>query len=179
MLDKSEFETLTYYLVFNELSANSVKLPSSVPKNVVQIARAMGLDYAYTSEQDALRDLSPVARRILHDAIFALCRLCAHMATTDLTADEIATLIEAAHRRVREVACDWDDVGRVMRTVYNEEGAEAAEGIRIDEENGYGYICPHMTHPRIVIRTEGDTEEFAAELCDKYTERIKGILKNK
>ena len=179
VLDKNEFETLCYYLVFNELSTNSVKLPSSVSKNVVQIARTMGLDYAYTSEQDALRDLSPVSRRILHDGIFALCRLCAHMATTDLTADEVATLIEAAHRRVREVSCDWDDVGRVMRTVYNEDGAESAEGIRIEEESGYGYICPHMTHPRIVIRTEGDTEEFAAELCDKYTDLVKGILKKK
>jgi hypothetical protein len=43
---------------------------------------------------------------------------------------------------------------------------------------GYGYICPHTaTRPAIIIRTEGDTEEFAAELCEKYTDMVRRILK--
>lgn len=179
VLSKQDFEALAYYLVFNELSTNSVKLSSSVSKNVVQIARTMGLEYSYTSEQEAVHSLSPTSRRILHDAIFAACRLCAHIATAGVSADEIATLIETAHRRTREINCDWEDIGRVMRSVYNEDGTEAAEGIRIDEAEGYGYICPHMTHPRIVIRTEGSTEEFADELCGKYTDLVKSIIKNK
>jgi hypothetical protein len=47
----------------------------------------------------------------------------------------------------------------------------------LDVAGGYGYICPHATRPTILIRTEGDTEEFAAELCEKYTDMVRRILK--
>ena len=106
-----------------------------------------------------------------------MCRLLEHIARTGVSLEEIAAMIEPEHRRVREISCDWADMGRVIKTVYQIGNASANEGIRLDDDRGYGYICPHMTHPKIVIRTEGDTEEFAEELCEKYTGMVKRIIK--
>ncbi|MDD5018606.1 MAG: hypothetical protein PHO15_10980, partial [Eubacteriales bacterium] len=100
-----------------------------------------------------------------------------HMARTGILIEEIAAMIAPEHLRVREIGCDWEDMGRVIRTMYGKDDAYASEGLRMDTDGGYGYICPHMTHPRIVIRTEGDTEEFAEELCQKYTDMVRRILK--
>lgn len=177
-LGRSEFESLVYYLIFNDLGKNEIILPSRVSRNVVSIAEIMGLDYTYGSEQEALLAMSMDNRRMLHDGIYAVCRLVEHIARTGVTLDEIVTMMEPEHLRVREVSCDWEDIGRVIKTVYSKGEAHANEGIRLDDDNGYGYICPHTTHPKIVIRTEGFTEEFAQELCDKYTDMVRDIIKN-
>ena len=86
-------------------------------------------------------------------------------------------MIEPSRMKVKAVGCNWEDIGRVIGGVYAQGGATASEGLRLDVAGGYGYICPHATRPTIIIRTEGDTEEFAAELCERYTDMVRRILK--
>lgn len=176
VIGEGEFETIAYYLIFNGLGGDSVTLPSSVSRSTVAVAEVMGLKVSYASEEEALRSFGTDAWRMLFDGVYAVCRLAEHIARTGLSLEEIAGMIEPEHKRVREISCDWDDIGRVIKTVYREGASAAAEGLRLDVENGYGYICPHATHPKIVIRTEGYTEEYAEELCEKYTDMVKKIL---
>ncbi len=177
VLGEGDFETIAYYLIFSDVDNSSVKLPSGVSRSVSSMADIMGMKYSYVSEQEALRSISRDNRRMLFDGVFAVCRLAEHIARTGISLDEIAAMIEPEHRRVREISCGWDDIGRVIKTVYQQGGAHAAEGLRLDEENGYGYICPHSTHPKIIVRTEGFTEEYAEELCEKYTDMVRKIIK--
>ncbi len=177
VISESEFGTIAYYLLFNSIGGDSVSLPSSVSRGVVSIAKVMGLKVAYVCEEEALRAMSMDSRRLLFDGIYAVCRLAEHIARTGLTLSEIAAMIEPEHKRVREISCSWDDIGRVIKEVYREGASAAAEGLRLDVENGYGYICPHSTNPKIIIRTEGFTEEYAEELCEKYTDMVKKIIK--
>lgn len=177
VLSANEFETLVYYLIFSSLAANDIKLPSSISASVTNIAKIIGLNYTYVSEQEALYALNPGNRRLLFDGIFAVCRLAEHISRTGTSIEEIAQMIELGHVRVNEIGCDFEDMGRVIKTIYSRGEAHANEGIRLDAENGYGYICPHTTQPKIIIRTEGYTEEFAQELCTKYTDMVKGIIK--
>jgi mannose-1-phosphate guanylyltransferase/phosphomannomutase len=135
------------------------------------------LKVTYASEEEALHAMSTDSRRVLFDGAYAVCRLAEHIARTGISIEEIAAMIEPEHKRVREISCDWDDIGRVIKTVYREGASAATEGLRLDVEDGYGYICPHETHPKIIIRTEGFTEEYAEELCEKYTDMVKKILK--
>jgi len=176
-LDKSEFEALVYYLIMSDINTAEVKLPSSAPLSAAALAQMMNLPVAYTSRQEALESYSAQNRRMLFDAVYAVCRLAQHIAHTGASLEDIAAMISPPHIRVSEVACGWEDIGRVIRTVYETGRACASEGLRMDEQNGYGYICPHENSPKIVIRTEGHTEEFAEELCAKYTGMVKDILK--
>lgn len=176
-LTDAEFETLAYYLIFSDINTKEVKLPSSVSRSAVAIAEMMGLEVAYVSEEESMKSLSMKNRRIRYDSVYAVCRLTEHIARTGIGIEEIVAMVPPAHMRLREVACDWEDIGRVIRDVYTKGHTSANEGIRLDVQNGYGYICPHESQPRIIIRAEGHTEEFAEELCGKYTEMVKEVLK--
>ncbi len=175
-VDADDFRAVCYYLVLAGLERKTVTLPTGAPGSVVSMARRLGLEVSFASEQEALLSLSVEQRRVLFDAVYAVCRLAEHIARTGATIEEIASMVTSGHVRVREVGCDWEDVGRIIGGMYRQ-GAHASEGLRFEEGKGFGYICPHTTHPRIIIRTEGDTEEFATELCEKYTDMIKRILK--
>jgi phosphomannomutase len=177
VLDQEECHTLGYYLVINGMSGGEISLPSGVTRSVVGVADMLGLTYSFASEEEAAASLSLDARRILFDGIFMLCRFAEHLARTGLLASEIGALIEPSFMKVKTVGCDWEDIGRVIGGVYSQGGAVASEGLRLDVAGGYGYICPHATRPTIIIRTEADTEEFAAELCEKYTDMVRRILK--
>ncbi len=177
IIDTEDFKAVTWYLVLAGMERKTAVMPTSAPGSVVSLARRLGLEVKFGSEQEALMSLSTDQRRVLFDGIFATARLCEHIARTGATAEEIASMIRPGHVRVREVGCEWEDVGRVIGGMY-QSGVHASEGLRFEEgSRGFGYICPHTTRPRIIIRTEGDTEEFASELCEKYTELVKRILK--
>lgn len=179
VLGADECRMLGYYLVFSSFNKSSVCLPSGVLRGVTALADIFGVSYDFTSEEQARADLSPGQRQLLCDGFFAVCRLAEHIARTGATADELAALIAAPHVKVRAVGCDFEDIGRVIGAVYAQGGAHANEGLRLDSGGGCGYICPHDSHPTILIRTEADTEEFAEELCDMYTDMVRGILKKK
>ncbi len=177
ILGPDECRTLAYYLVMNGLSGSEISLPSGVMRGVVTMADVLGFTYSFTSEEAAAQSLPPDSRRVLFDGVYTLCRFAEHLARTGLSANEIGAMIEPAHIKVKAVGCDWEDIGRVIGGVYAQGGATASEGLRLDVAGGYGYICPHATRPTIIIRTEGDTEEFAAELCERYTDMVRRILK--
>ena len=177
VIDSEDFRAVTWYLVLAGLERKTVTLATGASGSVVSVARRLGLEVTFGSEQDALLSLTTEQRRVLFDSIYATARLTEHIARTGAAVEEIASMIRPGHVRVREVGCEWEDVGRVIGGMYRQ-GAHASEGLRFEEgSRGFGYICPHTTHPRIIVRTEGDTEEFASELCEKYTDMVKRILK--
>jgi mannose-1-phosphate guanylyltransferase/phosphomannomutase len=179
VMGQDEYKALSYYLVFSSLNKPVVNLPSGVSRSVVAAADVLNISYEFTSEEDAALDLSPDQRRVLYDGVFGICRVAEHMARSGVTADEVAAVIEQSHTRVKAISCDYDDIGRVIGGMYARGGAYANEGLRLDVQGGFGYICPHATRPTIIIRTEGDTEEFAEELCETYADMVRRIVRSK
>ena len=177
VLGTDEWQALCYYLVFNSLNKPVVNLPSGISRSVLAAADVLGISYEFTSEEDAAADLSPDQRRVLYDGVFGVCRFAEHLARSGVTADEVAAVIEQPHTKVKTISCDFEDIGRVIGTMYARGGAFANEGLRLDVQGGFGYICPHATRPTIIIRTEGDTEEFAAELCETYADMVRRIVR--
>lgn len=179
VLSADECHMLWYFLVFSSFNKESLCLPSGVLRGVTGLADIFGIKYDYTSEEEARADISPDQRRLLCDGFFAVCRLAEHIARTGATVDELAAVIAPPHVKVKAVSCDFEDIGRVIGTVYELGGAYANEGLRLETGEGCGYICPHATRPTILIRTEADTEEFATELCESYADMVRKILQKK
>ena len=179
VLEADECHMLWYYLVFSHFNKNSIKLPSSVLRGVTAIADIFGIAYTYASQEEALGDLSADQRRILFDGFFAVCRLAEHIARTGATMDELAAMISPPHVKVKAVRCDYEDIGRVIGTLYARGDAHAAEGLRLDLGDGCSYICPHESSPTILIRTEANSEEYAQELCDSYADIVRRIAQKK
>jgi len=177
VMEQDECKALAYYLVFSSLNKPVVNLPSGVSRSVVAAANVLNLSYEFTTEEDAALDISPDQRRVLYDGVFGICRLAEHMARSGVTADEVAAVIQQSHTKVKTISCDFDDIGRVIGGMYARGGAFANEGLRLDVQGGFGYICPHDTRPTIIIRTGGDTEEFAEELCETYADMVRRIVR--
>lgn len=176
VLNSDECNMVWYYLIFSSFNKNSIKLPSGVLRGVTALADIFGIQYSFSSVEESLRELSLDQRRLLNDGLFAVCRLAEHIARTGAAMDELAEMISPPHVRIKAVRCGFDDIGRVISAVYAKGGAHASEGLRINVDKGSSYICPHSTRPSILIRTEGDTEEFAQELCITYTDMVKKII---
>ncbi len=175
-LSADECRLVLYYLLFNSLNKQNIKLPSNSLRGATALADIYGISYDFTSEEEARKDLSSDQRRLLHDGFFGVCRLAEHIARTGATLDELAALISLPHIKVKAIGCDYEDIGRLIGSVYAMGGACANEGLRLEIKGGSSYICLHASRPMIMIRTEADTEEFAAELCDIYTGIVRSIL---
>lgn len=176
-LGPDEWQTLCYYLVFSSLNKPVISMPSGISRSVLAAAEVLSISYEFTSEEDAAAELSPDQRRVLYDGVFGVCRLAEYMARSGVTADEVAAVIEQTHTKVKAISCEYEDIGRVIGSMYARGGAFANEGLRLEVHGGFGYICPHATRPTIIIRTEGDTEEFAAELCETYADMVRRIVR--
>ncbi len=177
VMNPDEWQALCYYLVFNSLNKPVVSLPSGVSRAVLAAADVLNVKYEFASEEEAAADLTADQRRVLYDGYFGVCRLAEHMARSGVTADETASVIGRPYTKVKAVSCDFDDIGRVIGTMYARGGAYASEGLRLDVQGGYSYICPHATRPAIIVRAEGDTEEFANELCETYADIVRKIVR--
>lgn len=96
----------------------------------------------------------------------------------------LATLIDEIPKffyKKREIPCHWEDKGRIIRELMIENkgvDTEVCEGIKIFDKKGWGIILPDNERPVFNIFTEGDTEEYAQELCDFFTNKVEMLLKN-
>src|SRR5699024_3381942 len=82
------------------------------------------------------------------------------------------------HYIKRELPCNWEDKGRIIRQLIeeSEDKIEMFEGIKINNEKGWALILPDKERPNFNIYIEGFEEEYAEELSSLYEEKIKNML---
>ncbi len=116
----------------------------------------------------------------LYEAEAAAIRLCALEREGKL--DEIIVLLPEIAKEQSEVKCSWKEIGRVLRSLVEggrEEDMELIEGVRIASDEGWVLVRPDKGLKGCSIRAESFREEYAKELCDIYSEKIKAILSDK
>lgn len=81
------------------------------------------------------------------------------------------------------VDCSWDDKGKVIRSLIENEKqghVELLEGIKvIHNDKGWTLILPDADAPLCRVYSEGFTEEFADSLTDLYIKKIEEIKSQK
>ncbi len=93
---------------------------------------------------------------------------------------ELVDQLPDYHYIKRELPCNWEDKGRIIRQLIeeSEDKIEMFEGIKINNEKGWALILPDKERPNFNIYIEGFEEEYAEELSSLYEEKIKTMLED-
>lgn len=92
---------------------------------------------------------------------------------------ELISLLPEIAKEQNEVKCSWREIGRVLRSLVEsgkEDDMELIEGVRITGEDGWVLVRPGKGLKGCSVRAESFREEYAKELCDIYSEKIRSIL---
>ncbi|QNO13922.1 nucleotidyl transferase [Alkalicella caledoniensis] len=116
-----------------------------------------------------------------YNAIWGLGIIVDYLVNNTITLSQLISELPVYFYKKQEIPCDWEDKGRIIKELImenKEEDLELFEGVRIKDERGWGLILPDHELPVFNIYTQGHNEEYAQELCDLFTEKVKSKLKN-
>ena len=167
----------TYLIMLREMSRGKIFV---APLCATRELEKMGGEVVRckVSTQEIMRELSVRGlweqSRMMYDAVFALVKVLRFLGERRLC-DYIDTLPQP-HIVLREVECDFNKKGLVIRKIAEEEeNPELKEGVKIESDDGWVLVIPHAEKAVCRIFSEGASEEYAAELCDFYSKKVKEI----
>ena len=113
------------------------------------------------------------------DALFCLVKVLELLAREKMSLAMARTLIYGAERGYREVNCPWEDKGKVMRSLFEENKerpVEMIDGLKVFHDEGWALVLPDAEEPIFRIYAEAGTVEEADALTDLYMHRINEML---
>ena len=110
--------------------------------------------------------------------------LSARMVKEGIGLSELVKEAGECHVAEREVACPWEEKGRVLRTLVQDAGrageqAETREGIRLIRNNGRVLVLPDVNRPVYRIYADAANMEAAKELADDMAQKVRALLSSK
>lgn len=113
--------------------------------------------------------------RLLQDGV----AMCAHLAPL-LDAQSLQHWLDQlpeSHIQEQRIPCLNQDKGRVLRVLSQTQlSHQLTEGLHIDHPRGHAAIIPDGNEALIHIRGESRDSEFARELCDFYSRKVRELL---
>jgi mannose-1-phosphate guanylyltransferase/phosphomannomutase len=109
------------------------------------------------------------------DAMYAFARLMALAAGEEQKLSDLVSALPSFWVRQESVRCPWEQKGKVMRVLAEEENssnADFTDGIKIRRGNSWALVLPDSAEPFFHVIAEGSNAEEAEELADKYARRI-------
>jgi mannose-1-phosphate guanylyltransferase/phosphomannomutase len=106
-----------------------------------------------------------------YDAVMTLGMLLHALDATNVGLDELVDALPPFSLRHRAVFCPFDRKGAVMRQMaeYGQSrDAEMTEGVRVNEEAGWALVLPHASEALVDVYVEGDDDDAADEIADRY-----------
>lgn len=109
------------------------------------------------------------------DSLFSLVKVLELLAREGLSLSQAKAMIPRVERGYQEVECPWNEKGRVMRQLYEENQGrqvETTDGLKIYHEGGWALVLPDADEPVFKIYAEANTSEEADALTQMYWNRI-------
>lgn len=109
------------------------------------------------------------------DSIFSLVKVMELMAREEISLSKAKTMIPRVERSYLEAECPWNEKGRIMRQLYEENQnrqIETIDGLKIFHDQGWALVLPDADEPVFKIYTEANTSEEADALTQMYWNRI-------
>lgn len=115
---------------------------------------------------------------VYFDAMASMLALVSLLARRRTTLRGLIEQQPLVHRFWETIPCTNPDKGRVLRELAAEERfPDLTDGLRVDHGDGFAMLITGTGQPDIRIFGEAQDAEFAKELCERYTGRVKEILK--
>ncbi len=110
-----------------------------------------------------------------YDSLVCLVKIMELLAREQLSLSEAKMLLPNVERSYREADCPWEDKGRIMRNLFEENKnhpLEMTDGLKVFHEQGWALVLPDAEEPIFKIYSEANTSEEADALSQIYLTRI-------
>ena len=113
------------------------------------------------------------------DALAAIVKLAEFLCSEKTSLSALLDEIPEYCMIRKDIECAEKDKGRLMRGLSALYSEKDRDNICISGEKGTVYIIPHANKPVCQMTVDAKREEYAKELAEDFTEKIKEILNNK
>lgn len=190
LLKEEQFMALLAYHVFKYQPEASVPVPVTAPHVIEALAKEFRGRVIRTKanprslmEREAEAKLFPTlsGESSYHpqfDAVFSLVKIMELLARENLTLAGAKLLIPDVPRRYREVDCPWEQKGRIMRNLFEENKGhrvEMTDGLKVYHDQGWALVLPDAEEPVFRIYAEASSHEEADALTQMYMSRIQEL----
>lgn len=193
ILDKDRQLALISLIILKAGMGKKLVVPHTASRVIEKMAQCYDIEVVRTKNTPAavMKEMfgqnegqdESIYQFILHfDGVWGIGSLLDFMAANSVTLYDLINELPHFHMEKNEVKCDWQNKGRVIREIIEENKnreIELFEGVRINSENGWVLILPDSERPVCNILAEGASEEYAKELAAEFTDRIRNIVSNK
>jgi mannose-1-phosphate guanylyltransferase/phosphomannomutase len=109
------------------------------------------------------------------DALISLVKILELMAQERVRLSDLIQMIPPAYTAQREVVCPWEQKGRVMRNLFEENkdrDLELIDGLKVFHNDGWALVLPDAAEPVFRVYSESSSQEEADALTEMYMGRI-------
>src|SRR5690554_1220484 len=109
------------------------------------------------------------------DAMLSLVKIMELTAREQVNLSELVSTLPPFYMDHKAVECSWDDKGRVMRTLFEENKdrkIETVDGLKVFHDEGWALVLPDAEEPVFQVYSEAGSQEQADELTRFYMEKI-------
>lgn len=180
------FILLSAYICLLEKEKATVVVPVSAPAAVEKLAQeyegnVVRCKTASCQMMSLMLQHNALEQFIFNfDAIGSVVKLLDCMGKTGKTLSELVSVLGTFHIERREASCPPEAKGSVIRTIVEENDGnqiDTTDGVKVFTDKGWVLVLPDETRPVCKIVAEGADAEFAAELADFYTDKVKALSK--
>lgn len=190
VVEEEQFTALLSLLVLKYGGAGTIPLPVTAPQFIKEVIQANRGEVVWTKanpralmEKVAEAQLYPAGDgrcsfQATFDGLYAMTKVLELMAREKRSLAQLVALLPAYYTDRKQVDCSWDDKGRIMRHLFEEnkdKEIEVIDGLKVFHDQGWALVLPDAEEPAFQIYSEASSPEAATELTSLYTSRITAL----
>lgn len=190
IIDSEKYIALVSLIALKTGFGNKLVLPYTASETIETMAEGYGVKVVRTksSPSNWMNEMlkagstgegEKLQYALNFDAIWGAGRIIDFLVINKMKLSELAEELPAFHYIKKEVQCDWQDKGRIIREIIRhnkDKELELFEGVKIRDNKGWALILPDSERPIFNIYAEGTSEEYAAELSTAVSEKVMELI---
>lgn len=112
------------------------------------------------------------------DGLYSLTKILELMAREKVGLSQLIAALPPYYTAQKAVDCSWEDKGRIMRSLFEEnkeKKIEIIDGLKVYHDQGWALVLPDAEEPVFQVYSEAGSQEEAEALSSLYSGRISDL----
>ncbi|WP_432401339.1 sugar phosphate nucleotidyltransferase [Wukongibacter sp. M2B1] len=190
IIDKEMYTVLSALILLKIGTSKRICVPYTSPKIIESMAKEYEVDVV-RSKTSAAHIMNEILSNVDNendmflqyilnfDGILASGKIIDFLVQNSVSMGELVDELPDFYFVEKEIKCDWEDKGRVIKEIlveHKNKDIELFEGIKINNEKGWALILPDSERPVFKVYAEGFSEEYAKELSTVFSQKVEDLL---
>lgn len=182
-----QFLALLSMMVLKYTTGETIAVPVTAPRIIEEMAKEYHRKVIRTKadprslmEKVAQERIFPTSNgkdsfQPAFDALISLVKILELMAKEGARLSDLIQMIPPIYTAQREVVCPWEEKGRIMRNLFEENkdrNLELIDGLKVFHDEGWALVLPDAAEPVFRVYSESTSQEEADALTEMYMGRI-------